>query len=481
MGSTQIVYVFKNTSVLIAFLFLGMFLRAKIPFFRKLLLPASVIGGFILLVLGPQVWGDAAPLPIPKEYITTWAAVPGVFIVPIFSAVPLGNGWNEPEKDPNAPKESKFKAGAPLGEALIAYACFCQAGSFQSSFGLLYNLVSNKFLGTNFYRNFGYELVAGFSGGHGTAGAVGNVLMNAGAEHWELAQSVATTFATIGLIGGIVLGIAFINRASAKGMTKILDKPGQIPDTVLRGYELDRSKQESLGHETTHNSSIETITVHLGLFIVITAVSYWAREWCVAHNVPGFSSITVWFYGLMIMYPVNWLLKKLKLTWLFDMKLKSKITGAFSDIAITAAIASMQIKAVMAYIVPIAIISFVGFIGTYLLVMRWYVWAVGKKDYPVERAIINWGFMTGVLMTGMMLLKIADPDYESPTLKDFSFAMAISSITGLFTSPIGYSFLGHRSTMDNFIYHFAFFIVYLIVGYVGHVMLKKANPSQFED
>ena len=304
--------------------------------------------------------------------------------------------------------------------------------------------------------------------------------MNAGVEHWELAQSVATTFATVGLIGGIVLGIAFINRASATGMTKILDKPGQIPDTVLRGYELDRSKQESLGHETTHNSSIETITAHLGLFIIITAVSYWAREWCVAHNVPGFSSITVWFYGLMIMYPVNWLLKKMKLTWLFDLKLKSKITGAFSDIAITAAIASMQIKAVMAYAVPILVISAVGFVGTYFLVMRWYVWAVGKKDYPVERAIINWGFMTGVLMTGMMLLKIADPNYESPTLKDFSFAMAISSITGLFTSPIGYYYLGYKSTWDNFVYHGLFLVAYIIVGIVGHIMLKKANPEQFE-
>ena len=43
-------------------LFLGMFLRAKVSVFRKLLLPASVIGGFIGLLLGPQVLGDNAIL-----------------------------------------------------------------------------------------------------------------------------------------------------------------------------------------------------------------------------------------------------------------------------------------------------------------------------------------------------------------------------------------------------------------------------------
>ena len=35
-----------------ALLLAGMFLRAKVPLFRKFLVPASVIGGFLGLLLG---------------------------------------------------------------------------------------------------------------------------------------------------------------------------------------------------------------------------------------------------------------------------------------------------------------------------------------------------------------------------------------------------------------------------------------------
>ena len=49
------------------------------------------------------------------------------------------------------------------------------------------------------------------------AGAIGSLLMEGGASYWELSQGVLTTFATIGLLGGILLGVMIINRAAAKG------------------------------------------------------------------------------------------------------------------------------------------------------------------------------------------------------------------------------------------------------------------------
>ena len=61
-------------------LFVGMFLRAKVPAFRKLLLPASVIGGFVGLLLGPQVLGDHAILKFSSDCVSTWSLIPGVLI-----------------------------------------------------------------------------------------------------------------------------------------------------------------------------------------------------------------------------------------------------------------------------------------------------------------------------------------------------------------------------------------------------------------
>ena len=43
---------------------------------------------------------------------------------------------------------------------------------------------------------------------HGTAAAIGSVLAEAG---WDEAISIGQTFATIGLLGGIIIGISLLN------------------------------------------------------------------------------------------------------------------------------------------------------------------------------------------------------------------------------------------------------------------------------
>src|SRR5699024_345155 len=67
-----------------------MILRAKLKFLQKIFLTALVIGGFIGLILGPIVLRNHAILPLPKEWINTYALLPGILIVPVVAAVPLG-------------------------------------------------------------------------------------------------------------------------------------------------------------------------------------------------------------------------------------------------------------------------------------------------------------------------------------------------------------------------------------------------------
>lgn len=462
-----------SLAVLSALLFAGTFLRAKVPFFRKLLLPASVIGGFIGLLLGPQVWGGNAILAFPETYITTWSLLPGILIVPIFASVPLGMFMHEKKKESNA-----FKKNLP--KVLISCGLFSGAGGIQMAMGFGFTLIAMKVMPSlDLYRTFGFELSQGFSGGHGTAGAVGNILEGFGLPYWSTAQGVATTFATIGLMGGMLLGIFFINRASKKGQTQLLDKPGSIPALTAYGFTKDITEQPTMGRETTNSSSIETISVHLGFILVDCGLSYWLLGLAKTYNVPGLSSIPVWFYGLLLMYAINGLLIKLKLDWMIDKKVKSRITGTMSDIAITAAIASVPVKAVAAFIGPILILSVLGFLATYFCCFPMYKFFFGKNDFSFERAIMSWGVNTGVMINGMMLLKICDPDYETPALNDFSMGFALMSIIGIFTSPITYGLLATGSTFANFAFSSVCAIVYVAMALVGRAMLKKANPAQF--
>ena len=463
MGAQIVQEMLIGTAVVGAFLLLGAFLRAKVPVFRRWLLPAAVIGGTIGLLLGPGIWGSGAPLPFPDDWISFWEALPVVLIVPVFSAAPLGMGM-DPSK-----KRRRLRDMAPI--VLLMTGIFALGGSIQYILGYGLNLAMTAISPeSGLYRTFGYELPQGFAGGHGTATAIGSILQDFGLPWWQTSQGVSLTLATIGLIGGMLFGIFFINRAARKGETQLLGNSHAIDMDTLQGYSKDIDKQGSLGRQTTANSSIETITVHLTILLIASALAYLLsarmRVWVPAVYLP------VWFYALLIMYVLDFILLKLKLHWLIDTKVKARITGTFSDFAITAAIMTLPIKAVSAYIVPILLMALLGFVGTYFVTFPLYR-RTFKGDYAFERAIMSWGVNTGVMITGMTLLKITDPEYESPVLSDFSIGFALMSLFSLVISPIDYNFLARGSTLANFLWNLAVGIFYATIALVGYRMTRR--------
>ena len=67
----------KSTAFLGVLLLIGLYLRAKISLFRRFLVPASVIGGFLGLLLGPEVLGLTGYSPISPEWNKTWSLLAG--------------------------------------------------------------------------------------------------------------------------------------------------------------------------------------------------------------------------------------------------------------------------------------------------------------------------------------------------------------------------------------------------------------------
>ena len=473
MTSQLLTQLLQALSLLSALLLVGTFLRAKVKLFQSLYLPASVIGGFIGMIISPEIFGRFSNYSISEEWIKTYSLLPGILSVPIFAAIPLGMFLN----NSNDNKKKNIKSLYP-SKVLICFGLFQCAAMTQSAIGYATNMFFSKVNPQlNMYRTFGYELSAGFAGGHGLAASTGKLLESFGIPQyeWEIAQGVAMTTATVGLIGGMIFGIIFINIAVRRNKTNIIKaiKKNNEDKSMEVGYNKDITKQNSLGRETFLSSSIETITFHLAIILTVCGVAYIVLNFVKKMNIAGLNVLPVWTYSMIIMFALNFLIKKLNLTWMIDAKVKAKIMGTLSDFAIVSAITSLPIKAIMNYIAPITVMCILGFIITYLL-----VFPLGdfffKKDYSFERAIVSWGTLTGVLTTGMILLKICDPEYKSPALSEFSLGFSLMSITGLLIVPILNNVLARGSTFDNFITAIISAILYFAFAFTIFLINKKS-------
>lgn len=448
----ELLYCFACLS---AFLLLGVFLRAKVKFFQKTFLPASVIGGFIGLLLGPIVLGNYAIFRIPQEWLKTFALLPGILIVPVVASVPLGLQFG-----------SKGGKGGGKGKGfktiLTMFLVMSTVTMLQQVIGFGTNVVFSKISPElNIYESFGWELNAGFAGGHGTAGIIGNILHSLNLPYWETAQGVAVTCATVGILGGIISGMILINKAARKGDTALLKDPADIPHEIRVGYQKDTTKQSSMGRETTMSSSIDAFALHASIILIGCGIAYFILNILKAYKVPILSSIAVWAYAILVMFGIWALMCKLNLQWMVDSKVKSKFSGTLTEYAIVAAIISLPVKAVLAYVVPLVVMLVLGISLT--IISATYLSKRFFKDYWFERSMTVLGMNTGVFLTGLLLLRICDPDYELPVLADYSIAYSIVSVVGFSLFPIIQGLTFTKGAMSVVLFSLTLAVVYFVL------------------
>jgi ESS family glutamate:Na+ symporter len=445
-------------------LIVGLILRAKLKIFQKLLIPAPLIGGFIGLALGPSALNV---LPFSSQF----SKYPGILIILVFASMAIG------DKSKKKDGESKNIGGMFVNIT----------GMYMVQYGM--GLLISVFILTKLFDvhpAFGLIYPVGFASGHGTAAAVGSTFADLG---WAEATDLAMTSATVGLVGGIVFGMVLINWATRKGYSNFVDSPSSLPPEYLTGLvPLDR--QQPSGKMTVSSICISQLGFHIALISIAAIAGYYSSK--------GFKlilpQVTVppFAIALLASYGVNKILKMTKTDIYVDRKTISSLSSSFTDLLVLSGIASIKLAIVIEYAAPLAVLFTLGF----LINLSWFAMIGSRMHGPFwfERSMIAFGQSTGVLATGILLLRVVDPNLESRALEQSGFSNLLNRPLITFMqafSPVLCYTLGTSILNGTKLLGFASLgmaVVIVIVGFaLGWIVpssgfnksnLKKSNASR---
>lgn len=386
-------------------LLVGQILRAKVKLFQKLLIPSALIGGFLALALGPKGYGI---IPLSNSF-GTYASI---LIVVIFAATPIGDNPTKAETSGSVIGGMFFNV---TGIAVLQYA----SGMFLTVYLL-------KYLYPNLPEQFGLVMATGFYGGHGTAVAVGNAMEEMGVAHMT---DLSLTCATIGIVGGIILGIILINWGTRKGYTHYVDNPKDLPLELRTGL-IPPEKQKKGGKITISAICVDPLSFHLGLVLLASIAGKYFSDWFKGFSLHNFGfgvSIPAFCTSLLAAFLLNKILNKTGAHKYVDRYTISRIQGTATDFLMISGIGSLNLSVALEYAGPLLIICGVGFIITLL----WFVIVGGKTSRKdgFERNMMSWGHATGVTATGILLLRVVDPELKSRGIED-------AGIADIFNRPI---------------------------------------------
>ncbi len=391
---------------LASMILIGTILRARIGFIANSLVPASLLGGiigFVLLALGFSLGFESEDFTVFTFHFFTLS----------FMSLCLTG------KEASAPDASTSVIfGGSWFSVLWIMSLVMQA---LVGIGVIfaYNLFTDGSL--SFY--LGALATHGFTQGPGQALAFSTI--------WESelginnAVNFGLTYAAIGFVVAFIVGVPVARYAITKGLNA--NKSAKIDAEFLRGIR-DKSSQVSAGRQITHSGNVDTFVYHLailgGAYLITDQYLIFLHPIAMNWNIAGanmgliFSHNLFFLHGLIVCVIIRAIMNRFGWGHLIDNETQRRITGSSVDLMVAATIMSIQIAFLSEFIVPIMAVCLSLLLTTALL-----CFGFGRrlKELGVERALTSFGCCCGSTGTGLLLLRIVDPDMRTPIPKELAF------------------------------------------------------------
>ena len=392
------------------FIMIGQFLRAKVGFIQRFFIPASMLAGFMGLAFR-YVFPGFLPM---SDSIGSY---PGMLIMVIFAA----GGSNGFTMNKGGSKGDVARMSSYLSYKMVAQVI--QYG-LVPAFSIL--VISNLWPEINY--GFGLLLAAGFSGGHGTAAAVGSSFANLG---FPDALDIGQTCATVGILAGVFGGMFFIKLGTKKGWTKYIKDFSYLSGELKTGL-IPPENRPALAKATTSSVVLDPLAWHFA--ILLTAAGAGRLLYKFFYDTFNFDGPS-YLYSFLVALVMFAVFKKTGVEQYIDPDLTNRISGTCTDYLVFFGIASIDLGIIVKYAMPLLVLLLFG-IFIVVITLLYFGPAMNKGSW-FERALFVFGYSTGVFAIGFILLRIVDPENKSLTLNDTAFACIFTTFSELFTWSFG--------------------------------------------
>ena len=389
-------------AVLTGSLLVGNTLRRKIPLLRDSLIPTSVIGGIVLLIVESIYKLTTGNV----MFDTAAFGGNGTQSLEVITYHALALGFIASSLKTSEKKMNKKRAAEIFNTGVTTVSTYL----LQGVLGMGITIVAAMTLMPDFFPAAGLLLPFGYGQGTGQAMNYGSIYENlADITPFSGGTAFGLTIAAFGFISAALGGVVHLNIRKKNGKLK-------------RSKRTDGSRKTevvAVAGEIPMQESVDKMTVQICFILLSYAIAYAIME-ILGHFIPGMKDTIFGFnfllgvIGAVIVKSVVGLLRKsglMKRQYINNF-LMTRTSNFFFDLMIVSGVAAIRLDELEAYWGIVIILGVVGLIATYL-----YLRLVAKKlfsDYEEEQFLMMYGMLTGTASTGTILLREIDSEFKTP-------------------------------------------------------------------
>ena len=385
---------------LAALLVFGTLIRANVRFFQINLVPASLIGGtlgFGLIALDWAMGFKAADFTAFAFHFFTLSFMSFVLTSraqPIAGQQPVALGG--------------------LWLSLIWVICLV----LQALVGLAAISAYNTIASEPLSGFLGLIATHGFTQGPGQALALGDLWTTA--YNIQHAVDFGLIYASLGFVAAFAVGVPMARWILKKNLHS--GRGGSLDQDFERGLYSGDAAPAS-GKLITHSANVDSFAFHIGLlgcaYLITDQYLKLVHPFVAGTHFENIFSYNLFFFhGLMICVGLRALLDRFSLGQFVDDETQKRITGSSVDLMVTASLLSINFALLTQFWQPILLVASLVTLVTAALC---FTAGLRLKTLGAERGLTIFGCCCGSTGSGILLLRILDPNLASSVAKELAF------------------------------------------------------------